>query len=99
MNDCAFSGIIDGNNHGLSTNLRNIVIGEAEGAQTGKYYLGITALSHAGLSIAFLEKNQFSGAQHPGVSVMRNLKAGVLVNDRMYDIEEAKFYTFELSLP
>lgn len=55
---CDFSGVIDGNNHGLSTNLRNVVIGEKEGAMSGKYYLGIRAQSHAGLSIAFLEKNQ-----------------------------------------
>ena len=79
---CLYKGMINGDNHGSQQNLRNLVIGKDSGATDGKYYLLLKGTTHSAVSVAFMEKPANSDAD-PSTYVMRNLKAGLAINDRI----------------
>ena len=93
VNNCLWRGSFDGDAHGSISNLRQKVIGSKVGAENGKYYMLVKAMTQASISIGFMEKAIDSNTE-PGTYVMRNLKAGILTNDRIYNRFSARFYTF-----
>jgi len=96
--ECLYKGLIDGDNHGSQSNLANMTVGKETGALDGKYYLLLKGVTHSGISVGFIEKSIDSGAD-PSTYVMRNLKAGVAINDRIHSVSATKYYTFQLTLP
>lgn len=96
--ECLQKGFLDGDNHGAQSNLVNLFVGKDTGASDGKYYLLLKGSSHSGISVGFIEK-PVDQASDTTTFVMRNLKAGVAINDRISYVSTTKFYTFQLTLP
>ena len=83
--NCQYNYTIDAQQHGSSLSLVKDVIGDANGAQPGTYYIIVKGTTEASLNIAITEKDVTGGFEEedPENFISRTLKAGVAVADRL----------------